>query len=266
MQADLRRRFSGSERLYGLEAHTAVCEAHVAVVGIGGVGSWAAEGLVRSGVGKLTLMDLDHISESNVNRQVHAVTSTMGMAKVLAMAQRIEAINPACSVNCLEEFVSSANWPNLLPNGVDAVIDCCDQVSAKTVLAAWARHSNVLFVTVGAAGGKRHAHLVDVADLAETTHDPLLAKVRYNLRRTHGAPKVGAKTGINCVFSREPVQLAPELCGVSQDSTLNCHGYGSVVSVTATFGLCAAGWMIDKISRTSASADRKTIQSKASRK
>ena len=256
MQVDNIRRFSGLERLYGVQAHRTIREAHVAVIGIGGVGSWAAEALARSGVGRMTLIDMDHIAESNVNRQVHAVTSTIGMSKVLAMAQRIEAINPECSVLCLDAFVMSTNWPSILPYGVDAVIDCCDQVNAKTVLAAWARQSKISFIAVGAAGGKRHAHKVDLADLAETTHDPLLAKVRYNLRREHGAPREGKKTGITCIFSREPVQQsAQEVCNVQQDSTLNCHGYGSVVSVTATFGLCAAGWIIDEISRTGAAAD-----------
>ena len=267
---DFSRRFGGLERLYGVAGAQRVYTAHVAVVGIGGVGSWAVEALARSGVGCLTLIDLDHISESNINRQVHALDGTLGQAKVLAMRERIAQINPDCQVACIEEFVEPGNWPGLLPNGafvgalsgahheVHAVIDACDQVSAKTAMAAWAIQSKTLFVSVGAAGGKRHAHLVDIDDLSRTTHDPLLAQVRNRLRKQHGAPREGKKIGVTCVFSREAVMqpeasraLARESMGEGTgDGSLNCHGYGSVVSVTATFGQCAAGWLMDQISRT----------------
>ena len=249
--ADLQRRFSGLERLYGMEGARAVRSAHVAVVGIGGVGSWAAEALVRSGVGHLTLVDLDHVSESNINRQIHALSTTVGMAKIVAMQERIALINPACHVQCIDAFVDAANWPDILPPGVDAVIDACDQVKAKTVMAHWARSQNIPFVAVGAAGGKRHAHRVNIADLSAVTHDPLLSQVRYQLRKSHNAPKGGKKIGVECVYSDESVVAADASCQVQADSTLNCHGYGSVVSVTATFGLCAAGWVMDKISTQS---------------
>ena len=139
--ADLQRRFGGLERLYGLAGAAAVRRAHVAVVGIGGVGSWAAEALARSGVGALTLVDLDHVAESNINRQVHALDSTLGQAKVLAMRERIAQIHPRCTVHAVEEFAEPENWPQLLPPGVDAVIDACDQLKAKTAMAAWARAS-----------------------------------------------------------------------------------------------------------------------------
>jgi tRNA A37 threonylcarbamoyladenosine dehydratase len=135
-----------------------------------------------------------------------------------------------------------------LPEGVDAVIDACDQVKAKTAMAAWARDAGTMFISVGAAGGKRHAHLVDIDDIALATHDPLLAQVRYRLRKEHGAPREGKKIGIACVFSREAVKAPDASCVVEGDGTLNCHGYGSVVSVTATFGQCAAGWILDRIS------------------
>ena len=246
--ADIARRFSGLDRLYGVEGGAAVRAAHVAVVGIGGVGSWAAEALARSGVGRITLVDMDHVAESNINRQVHAVTPTLGMAKVTAMQERIALINPHCHVHCVDAFVEANNWPSILPANVDAVIDACDQVRAKTAMADWARKNKVPFVTVGAAGGKRHAHKVDITDLSATTHDPLLAQVRYRLRKFHRAPQGGKKMGVACVFSAEAVQAADASCQIQADSTLNCHGYGSVVSVTATFGLCAAGWVIDKIS------------------
>ncbi len=242
------RRFGGVARLYGVTGAQRIAAAHVAVVGIGGVGSWAAEALARTGVGRLTLIDLDHVSESNINRQIQALDSTLGQAKVLAMRDRILSFNPACAVNCIEEFVEPANWPALLPSGVDAVIDACDQVKAKTAMAAWARATAAIFISVGAAGGKRHAHQVDIDDLALTTHDPLLAQLRYRLRKEHNAAREGKKIGVACVFSREAVKPPDASCAVEGDGTLNCHGYGSVASVTATFGQCAAGWILDRIS------------------
>lgn len=244
----LERRFGGLERLYGVAGATRIRHAHVVVVGIGGVGSWAAEALARSGVGRITLIDLDHVSESNINRQIHAMTSTLGQAKVLAMRDRIAQIHPGCTVQCVDEFVDTDNWPSLLPPGpVDALIDACDQVKAKTTLAQWAKETEVLHIAVGAAGGKRHAHKVDIDDLAHITHDPLLAQVRYHLRKYHRAPREGKKMGIACVFSREAVAKPDASCNVVGDGTLNCHGYGSVVAVTATFGQCAAGWVLDKL-------------------
>ena len=245
---DVERRFGGLDRLYGLPGAQRIRAAHVAVVGIGGVGSWAVEALARSGVGRLTLIDLDHIAESNINRQIHALESTLGQAKVLAMRDRIEQINPTCEVHCIEEFVESDNWPGLLPAGVSGVIDACDQMRAKTAMAVWALRSKTSFITVGAAGGKRLAHKVDIEDLSATTHDPLLAQVRYRLRKEHGAAREGKKIGITGVFSREAVSQPDASCAVEGDGSLNCSGYGSLVSVTATFGQCAAGWMMNEIS------------------
>lgn len=246
MDAD--RRFGGLARLYGIAGAQRIRGAHVAVIGIGGVGSWAAEALARSGVGRLTLIDLDHVAESNINRQIHALETTLGQAKVLAMRDRIAQINPDCVVQCIEEFVEPDNWPGLLPAGVDAVIDACDQVRAKTAMAAWALRSKTIFIAVGAAGGKRLAHQVDIEDLSKTTHDPLLAQLRYRLRREHGAARDAKKIGVPCVFSRESVRQPDASCDVEGDGTLNCSGYGSLVSVTATFGQCAAGWVMNEIS------------------
>jgi tRNA A37 threonylcarbamoyladenosine dehydratase len=247
------RRFGGLARLYGVSGAARIRAAHVVVVGVGGVGSWTVEALARSGVGSLTLIDLDNVAESNINRQIHALDDTVGMAKVEAMRQRIAHINPHCVVTCIEDFVEPSNWPGIL-NGaeVDAVIDACDQVKAKTAMAAWALKQRILFITVGAAGGKRLAHKVDIDDLCHTSHDPLLAKLRYNLRREHGAARDGKKMGVVCVFSREAVAPPDASCNISSngqgDGSLNCSGYGSVVSVTATFGQCAAGWVFDQIS------------------
>ena len=243
------RRFGGLDRLYGVTGAASIRAAHVVVVGVGGVGSWTVEALARSGVGRLTLIDLDNVAESNINRQIHALDDTVGMAKVEAMRQRIAHINSDCVVTCIEDFVEPGNWPGILNSvDVDAVIDACDQVKAKTAMAAWAIKHKVLFITVGAAGGKRLAHKVDIDDLSNTSHDPLLAKLRYNLRREHGAAREGKKIGVACVFSREAVAPPDASCDVQGDGSLNCSGYGSVVSVTATFGQCAASWVFDQIS------------------
>ena len=251
---DFARRFGGLERLYGVAGAARIRDAHVLVVGIGGVGSWAVEALARSGVGRLTMIDLDHVSESNINRQIHALDATVGQAKVEAMRERIAQINPECKVQAIDDFVEPGNWLSLLEaaqavNGpATAVIDACDQVKAKVAMAAWARASRAAFITVGAAGGKRQAHKVDIEDLSLVTHDPLLAQLRQRLRKEHGAPREGRKIGVACVFSRESVAPPDASCAIeSGDGTLNCHGYGSVVSVTATFGQCAAGWVLDKI-------------------
>jgi len=243
-QRDSARRFSGLDRLYGAKSGQAIRGAHAVVVGVGGVGSWAAEALARSGVGHITLIDMDHVAESNINRQVHALTTTLGMPKISAMAQRIALINPDCQVVGVEDFVDANNWPLMVPPDADAVIDACDQVIAKTTMAHWALSTNTPFIAVGAAGGKRLAHKAAIVDLSACTHDPLLAQVRYRLRKFHQAPKEGKKIGVACVSSPEPVVSTP----VRADNTLNCHGYGSLVTVTATFGLCAAGWVIDKLS------------------
>lgn len=246
---DHARRFGGLERLYGPSGAAAIFASHVVVVGVGGVGSWAAEALARSGVGRLTLIDLDHVSESNVNRQVHALEATLGQAKVAAMRERIAQINPRCEVACIEDFAGPDNWPALLPCGVSGLVDACDQVRAKVALAAWALQSRSLFISVGAAGGKRAAQQVEIDDLAHVTHDPLLAKLRYELRRRHGAARDGAPIGLPCVYSREAVRPPDPSCAIdgTRDGSLNCHGYGSVVAVTATFGFCAAGWLLDRL-------------------
>ena len=260
--ADLERRFGGLTRLYGAAGAAKIRAAHVVVVGIGGVGSWAAEALARSGVARLTLIDLDHIAESNINRQIHALGSTLGQSKVQAMRKRILDINPDCQVICIEEFVDAENWPAIAQLDTQteslSILDACDQVKAKTAMAAWALQNKVNFITVGAAGGKRHAHKVDVDDLSLTTHDPLLAQLRYRLRKAHGAARQG-KIGVNCIFSRESVAQPVASSDETQtDSSLNCHGYGSVVSVTATFGICAAGWLLDKIASRSVVKQTKT--------
>jgi tRNA threonylcarbamoyladenosine dehydratase len=248
VSADLERRFGGLRRLYGDAGYARIRAARVAVVGVGGVGSWAVEALARSGVDQLVLIDLDHVAESNINRQVQALGATLGMAKVAALAQRVGDIHPACSVRGIEAFVDENNWPGLLTDDVDAVIDACDQVRAKRAMAAWALRTRTPFVCVGAAGGKQLPQRVEIDDLAHTTHDPLLALLRQRLRKAGSAPRQGA-IGVRCVFSCEPVRVpvqgpaqGPEAaaCAADVQADLNCHGYGSSVMVTATFGLAAA--------------------------
>ena len=268
---DANRRFGGLARLYGATGASRIRAAHIVVVGLGGVGSWAAEAAARSGVARLTFIDLDHVAESNINRQIHAVNTTVGQAKVAAMRERVAQINPACRVNCIEDFVDANNWPGLVPDHLSfdrssfAVIDACDQVRAKTAIAAWAAKNKMFSITVGAAGGKRYAHQVEIDDVSTVTHDPLLAKMRYLLRKEHGAPRLG-RMDTACVFSRESVSrplatvhedtsiatlekssLPDSLLPEQTDGGLNCHGYGSVVSVTSTFGMCAASWVFNKI-------------------
>lgn len=243
------RRFGGMDRLYGVVGAANIAKAHVLIVGIGGVGSWVAESLARSGVGEITLVDMDHVAESNINRQIHALESTLGMAKVMAMKERIAQINPQCLVHTVDDFVTPENWIALIQDlqaspttrsPLSAVIDACDQVKSKVAMADWAIRQKKFFVTLGAAGGKRQAHLVEQADLSKVTHDPLLAQVRYRLRKERGAPKDGAKMGVLCVFSRENVAPPDPSCQIEGDGSLNCHGYGSVVTVTASFGMVAS--------------------------
>lgn len=238
---DLERRFGGLRRLHGDAGYQALRAARVGVVGLGGVGSWAVEALARTGVAQLTLFDMDHVAESNINRQVQALGETLGQHKGDALRKRIADIHPSCDVHVVDDFVTAENWPVLLPREVDVLIDACDHVQAKTAMAAWACEGHRAFVTVGAAGGKQKPHLVEVDDIARASHDPLLASMRQRLRKHHGAPRDGAM-GVRCVFSREsvvlPLDAACEPGNVH--GNLNCHGYGSSVVVTATFGLVAA--------------------------
>jgi tRNA A37 threonylcarbamoyladenosine dehydratase len=253
--ADLERRFGGLRRLYGVAAYARVRQARVAVVGVGGVGSWTAEALARSGVAELTLIDLDHVAESNINRQVHAITPSIGQAKVQALKERIALIHPGCVVHTIEEFVDEDNAAALLgAQPLDGVVDCCDQVRAKAAVAVWAQAQGLPVVSVGAAGGKLQPHLLEVADLSEVTHDPLLASLRQRWRQRHQGARKGPM-GLRCVFSREAVKPPQDaVCGldgepeaVQGDGSLNCHGYGSSVTVTATFGMVAAAEIISGV-------------------
>jgi tRNA A37 threonylcarbamoyladenosine dehydratase len=248
--ADAERRFGGLARLYGLQAPSLLAAGHVVVAGIGGVGSWAAEALARSGVGTITLIDLDHIAESNVNRQVHALTSTLGQAKVLAMQERIQQINPGCHVRAIDDFVEPGNVADVVPDDAKVVLDCTDQIAAKVALVQQARQRKQALMVCGGAGGKTNPLALRTGDLSGSTNDALLARLRNVLRRQHGFPKPvqGARgkvprMGVRVVWLDQQTLLPQAWAGQPQEQApqgLSCAGYGSVVTVTAAMGLAVA--------------------------
>lgn len=262
LEMDWERRFGGVRRLYGEVALQHFQRAHVAVIGMGGVGSWAVEALARSAVGRLTLVDLDNIAESNVNRQLHAVEGTFGLAKVTAMAQRVHMINPLAEVREVEDFITPDNLDALLNRPLDAVLDAIDDARAKVALAAWCRQHKLPLVMAGGAGGRVDPTRIRIADLAEVHGDRLLAKVRNQLRRDHGFPKgldgnkPGSKKklqkfGIACIYSDEPIQQPDASCSADTGGItgLNCAGYGSSVAVTAPCGMTAAAEVLKLLAR-----------------
>lgn len=254
-EPDMQRRFGGVRRLYGERGLASFQAAHVCVIGIGGVGSWAAEALARNAIGRITLIDLDNIAESNVNRQLHAIEGEFGRAKVTAMAERIRAINPSCQVREIEDFITPVNVEILLAVGFHAVLDAIDDARAKVAIAAYCRQHKIPLVMTGGAGGRLDPTWIRTDDLAKVAGDRLLAKVRNSLRRDHGFPKAPAakkiptRFGISCVYSDEPVQKPQNdqtSCEVDSAVTgLNCAGYGSSVCVTAPFGMAAAALVLN---------------------
>ncbi|WDD95106.1 tRNA cyclic N6-threonylcarbamoyladenosine(37) synthase TcdA [Burkholderia sp. FERM BP-3421] len=255
LDADRVRRFGGVARLYGAPALAAFERARVAVIGIGGVGSWAAEALARSAVGALTLIDLDNVAESNTNRQIHALDGNYGKPKVDAMAERIALIDPACRVDTVEDFVEPDNFEQLLGGGFDYVIDAIDSVRTKVALIAWCVARGQPLITVGGAGGQFDPTRIRIDDLANTIQDPLLSKVRAQLRKSHGFPRgPKARFKVDAVYSDEPL-IYPEpaqadACALDADAApagpagLNCAGFGSSVCVTASFGFAASAHVL----------------------
>lgn len=252
---DFETRFGGIARLYGKSGLEKLRAAHVAVVGIGGVGTWAAEALARSGVGALTLVDLDEICVTNINRQLHALTETVGRSKVEVMAERIRAINPECKIAAEQKFFNAQTAGELLAPQYDFVLDAIDSVTNKVLLLAKCREKKLPAVACGGAGGRRDATQICTADLAKATHDRLLAEVRKKLRKEFQFPADGSPMGIDCVFSAEaPVFAQPDgsVCenrAAAEDGTrLNCNGgLGSATFVTGAFGFAAAGIVVQKI-------------------
>jgi len=248
---DFERRFGGIRRLYGAAAFEKFQQAHVCVVGVGGVGSWVAEALARSAVGHITLIDLDNVAESNVNRQIHALGDAFGKAKVTAMAERILAINPRCGVIQVEDFVTLDNLDVTLGRGFDFVIDAIDNARVKAAMIGWCRRHKVKLIASGGAGGRIDPGRVQLDDLSRTVQDPLLSRVRTLLRREYGFPKEsGKKFGVSCVFSSEPLRRPEAACEPADQALtgLNCAGFGSSVCVTASFGLMMAGDVLKRLS------------------
>jgi tRNA threonylcarbamoyladenosine dehydratase len=235
---DAERAFGAVDRLFGVGAYARLHAAHVVVIGVGGVGSWAAEALARAGVGALTLIDMDHIAPSNLNRQVFALTSTIGQSKVVALRERIALINPRCNVNAIDDFATEDNIAALLAAPCDYVLDCIDAARVKIALIVHCRTHHIPLIVCGAAGGKVDASRLAVTDLAHTTHDALLARVRAEVRRRYKV-RADEKLRVACVSSSEPrVGALPD---GEAGAALACAGYGSLVSVTATMGMIAAG-------------------------
>lgn len=257
---DFSRRFGGVSRLYGEAGLTKLQAFHLCVIGIGGVGSWAAEALARNAVGTITLIDLDNIAESNVNRQLHALDGAFGKAKVTAMRERIHSINPLAAVHEIEDFVTAENVGEMLNQNFDGIIDCIDDAKAKMAIAAYCKQHQIPLITTGGAGGRLDPTKIKLADLSQVQGDRLLAKVRNGLRRDYGFPKaqeVKGKAkpkvsvfGITAVYSDEQVQQPDRTCETDAEAAitgLNCAGYGSSVCVTAPFGFAAAAALLAKL-------------------
>lgn len=263
MSDDYHHRFGGIGRLYGTAALDRFRTARVAVIGIGGVGSWAVEALARSGIGHLTLIDLDEICVTNINRQLHAMDGQIGKQKTEAMAERVHAINPGCEVIVVPTFFGEKNAAQLLSAGYDGVIDAIDSVRQKTLLLAECVKRKIPVVACGAAGGRRDPSRIMVADLAHSAHDALLTNVRKRLRHDYGFPKADAKKKakkfkIEAVFSDE-APMFPQCDGsvagtreAGSSLRLSCEsGYGTAAPVTATFGLIAASRLLERLAMRS---------------
>lgn len=252
---DFAERFGGIARLYGTSGLERLRTAHVCVVGIGGVGTWAAEALARSGIGAMTLVDLDEVCVTNINRQLHALTDTVGRSKVEVMAERIRAINPGCQVVADQRFFNAQTAEEVLASQYDFVLDAIDSLTNKVLLIARCREKQLPVVACGGAGGRREATAVRQADLAKVTHDRLLAEVRRKLRKEHNFPADGSIMGVECVFSAEPPVFPQADGSVCENRTalpdgtrLNCNGgFGSATFVTGAFGFAAAGILVRKI-------------------
>ncbi len=252
-EVDFARRFGGIARLYGERALERFRGAHVCVIGVGGVGSWVVEALARSAIGHLTLIDLDNVAESNINRQIQALSSTVGMAKIEALKQRIAQINPFCQVTLVEDFIDVENIPAMIADkNFDYVVDAIDSVKPKAALIAWCSANRMPLVVVGGAGGQIDPTKVEIRDLARTEQEPLLKKVRKILRAQYGfARGEKQKYHIDAVFSMEPLRYpdAGDACDVDPNSItgLNCAGFGSSMVVTATFGMVTAGQVLRRL-------------------
>ena len=240
-----------------LDGQEALLNANICVIGIGGVGSWVAEALARTAIGTITLIDLDDICITNVNRQIHALDGNIGRSKVEAMAERIKQINPACQVHEIDDFITLENIPELITSEFDYVIDAIDSVKEKAALISHCSYRKIPIITVGGAGGQTDPTKIEICDLSKTSHDPLAAKVRSLLRRHYQFSKSGRRFSVDCVFSTEQLvypQPDGSVCGqksISDGSTrLDCSsGFGASTCVTASFGFAAVARVLEKMKK-----------------
>ena len=249
-------RFAGIERLYGAGSVAALARRHVCVVGIGGVGSWAAEALARSGVGHLTLIDADEVCVSNTNRQLHALDGEYGKSKVAVMAARLRAINPALVIDTIERFLTTGTLDELLDRGYDAVLDACDAFRVKLEMIAWCRRRKLTIVSVGSAGGRTDPTEIRVRDLSRTEHDAMFSLIRRKLRTDFNFPRNPQRYfGVSAVYSLQNVQYPqPDgtVCGnrppEGESMNLACGGgLGAATHVTGAFAFAAVGKVIEKL-------------------
>lgn len=246
-------KFSGIERLYGPGSLEKLQKSHIAVIGIGGVGSWSAEALARSGVGKITLIDMDDICASNINRQLHATESSVGKVKVEEMKNRILSINPDCEVNAIFDFFTESTMQSLLDTKYDWIIDAFDSLSNKCLLINECKKRKLKVLSIGAAGGKIDPCQIQCADMSITRNDKLLQKVKKQLRQKYKFPRGDKKFQIPCVYSTELAQLPLEDCEVTEERRslkLDCSaGLGAATHITGSFGFVAAAFVIRKITQ-----------------
>lgn len=259
---NINRRFGGIARLYGDAGFTKIQKAHICVIGIGGVGSWVAESLARSGVGQLSLIDMDIVAESNVNRQLVATTASLGRDKIQVMAERIEQINPICRVNAVDEFISRDNVSELLNHSMDFVVDCIDDFRVKAALIAWCKREKIPVLTTGGAGGQVDPGKIRVSDLSRTQHDNLLSKARKLLRQDYGFARNPQRSfGVPCVYSDEQIVYPDGQGGITKCrpqhtdgvdnqaiSALSCAGgMGSITHITASFAMFASAIVLNNL-------------------
>ena len=243
------RRFAGVAKSYGEDSFNHYEQSHVMVIGIGGVGSWAVEALARTGLGELTLVDMDVIAASNINRQLPAMTTTLGHEKIEVMAERCRAINPRIKINLIDDYLTADNIQDVLANTPDLILDCIDDVKAKFALMLHCRFNKIPLIVSGGAGGKLDPLKIRVADLSKTEQDPMLAKLRTQLRSKGICKKPKEKFGITCVYSIDNPFSSAEVC---PSAGLRCGGYGSAVVVTSSFAMVAVSEVLKKLDQKKA--------------
>ncbi|QIC60723.1 tRNA threonylcarbamoyladenosine dehydratase [Acinetobacter schindleri] len=245
------RRFAGVAKIYGDDSFHHYENSHVMVIGIGGVGSWAVEALARTGIGELTIVDMDVVAASNINRQLPAMTTTLGREKIEIMAERCRAINPRIKVNLIDDYLSPENVKEILAGNPDIILDCIDDVKAKFALMLHCRFNKIPLIVSGGAGGKLDPLKIRVADLSKTEQDPMLAKLRAQLRAKGICKKPKEKFGITCVYSIDNPFSSADVC---PSAGLRCGGYGSAVVVTSSFAMIAVSEVLKKLDMKRAKA------------